>query len=65
MDDEGLIERLKRLQARLLDAFAEFTELRAAAMQPTHRLNQWPYRERRASVREATPERPDRNRKPR
>ena len=64
MDDGTLIDRLKQLQNRLLQVFGEATELRSAAQNLDHPLNQWPNRERRAVPRPELAARPASGSKP-
>jgi hypothetical protein len=49
--DDHFMDRLHELEAELERAFAEAMELREAAADDHHRLNTWPYLERRASPR--------------
>jgi len=51
MSEDAAVERLKRLQRELERVQKASRQLHDAAEDPNHRLNTWPYRERRASFR--------------
>lgn len=61
MTDETLVERLKRLQARLLEIYAETVELRtdAETRAKDRRLNEWPETRHVSRQRDAIQSEPD------